>query len=189
MEKLVKCKACDKEIAKGVKKCPSCGKDQRNFFQKHKIITGIGVLVIISALSQLGGEDASPTNSTDKKAAATTQSENASVTDAPIIEPLVLTTDDLFDALDKNALKASKTYKEQYVELTGKLTTIDSSGDYFSIGSLTEEFSFASILCNISKEHLDAVMEFEEGQEVTVTGTISDVGEVLGYTVKVESIK
>ncbi|MDJ1630451.1 hypothetical protein QNN00_04875 [Bacillus velezensis] len=28
---LVSCKACGKEIAKGVKKCPNCGKDQRNF--------------------------------------------------------------------------------------------------------------------------------------------------------------
>lgn len=29
--KLVPCKACGQEIAKGVKKCPNCGKDQRNF--------------------------------------------------------------------------------------------------------------------------------------------------------------
>lgn len=32
MSKLVSCKACEQEIAKGVKKCPNCGKDQRNFF-------------------------------------------------------------------------------------------------------------------------------------------------------------
>ncbi|AXV63765.1 DUF4352 domain-containing protein, partial [Bacillus subtilis] len=37
--KLTHCKACGQEIAKGVKKCPNCGKDQRNFFMRHKIIT------------------------------------------------------------------------------------------------------------------------------------------------------
>lgn len=26
-KKMVKCKACSKDIAKGVKKCPNCGKD------------------------------------------------------------------------------------------------------------------------------------------------------------------
>ncbi len=68
MENLVKCKACGKEIAKGVKKCPSCGKDQRNFFMKHKIITGIAVLFILGAIgSQLGGDDDTTTTTNNKK--------------------------------------------------------------------------------------------------------------------------
>ena len=54
MAKLVPCKACEKEIAKGVKKCPSCGKDQRNWFMKHKILTTIGILLILSILGSLG---------------------------------------------------------------------------------------------------------------------------------------
>lgn len=39
MNELTNCKACGKEIAKVVKKCIHCGKDQRNFFMKHKIFT------------------------------------------------------------------------------------------------------------------------------------------------------
>lgn len=49
MSKLVKCKSCGKEIAKGAK-CPSCGKDNRNFFSKHKILTGVGALVILGVI-------------------------------------------------------------------------------------------------------------------------------------------
>lgn len=50
------CKACGKEIAKGVHKCPHCGKDQRNFFMKHKIISAVGILVILCAIGgALGG--------------------------------------------------------------------------------------------------------------------------------------
>lgn len=48
---MVNCKACGKEIAKGVKKCPHCGKDQRNFFMRHKIITGILVIVLLVGIS------------------------------------------------------------------------------------------------------------------------------------------
>jgi len=55
---MVSCKACNKEIAKGVKKCPHCGKDQRNFFMKHKILTGILVVVLLAAIgSAIGGDD------------------------------------------------------------------------------------------------------------------------------------
>lgn len=56
MSKLVPCKACNKEIAKGIKKCPSCGKDQRNWFMRHKILSTLGVLIFISLLSSLGGD-------------------------------------------------------------------------------------------------------------------------------------
>ena len=56
--KLTNCKACGKELAKGVKKCTSCGKDQRNFFMKHKILTGILVLAIIGAIGSDGGDNA-----------------------------------------------------------------------------------------------------------------------------------
>lgn len=57
MSSLIKCKACEKDIAKGVKKCPSCGKDQRGWFMRHKIITFVGAfIVLIIAISSLGGE-------------------------------------------------------------------------------------------------------------------------------------
>ena len=29
---LKNCKACGKEVAKGIKRCPNCGKDQRETF-------------------------------------------------------------------------------------------------------------------------------------------------------------
>ncbi|WP_347553256.1 DUF4352 domain-containing protein (plasmid) [Pseudalkalibacillus hwajinpoensis] len=63
MAKLVNCKACEKELAKGVKKCPNCGKDQRSFVMKHKIISFIGIIVIIGGISSAlsGGSDEAST--------------------------------------------------------------------------------------------------------------------------------
>ncbi|HEY8804617.1 MAG TPA: DUF4352 domain-containing protein [Clostridium sp.] len=60
MSKLTNCKACKKEIAKGVKKCPSCGKDQRNFFGRHKIVTGIIVLAVIGIIGSTGNSTTAP---------------------------------------------------------------------------------------------------------------------------------
>ncbi|MBS8266532.1 DUF4352 domain-containing protein [Mesobacillus boroniphilus] len=59
--KLGNCKICGKEIAKGVKKCPHCGKDQRSFFGRHKILSFIGILMlfVIVGTALGGGEEAS----------------------------------------------------------------------------------------------------------------------------------
>lgn len=75
MSKLVNCKACNKEIAKGVKKCPSCGKDQRGFFRRHKIMTFIGAVVVLGIIGgALGGggetETASGTPAEEAKVAS-----------------------------------------------------------------------------------------------------------------------
>lgn len=70
MAGLVECKACSKEIAKGVKKCPNCGKDQRNWFMRHKIMTFIGAIIVISIIASAlgdGGEETSTTTGGDTK--------------------------------------------------------------------------------------------------------------------------
>lgn len=56
MAGLVACKTCGKDIAKGVKKCVHCGKDQRNWFMRHKIMTVLGAIVVILIGSALGSE-------------------------------------------------------------------------------------------------------------------------------------
>ena len=50
MSKLVRCKACGNEVAKGVKKCPNCGKDNRSFVARHKILSAIAMLVILGGV-------------------------------------------------------------------------------------------------------------------------------------------
>ena len=78
MSKLVACKACEKEIAKGVKKCPNCGKDQRNWFMRHKILTTIGIFTILSIMISLGGVDDEQNQLTSEVEAETIKQEEAS---------------------------------------------------------------------------------------------------------------
>ena len=58
MSKLVNCKACGEKVAKGVKKCPNCGKDNRSFVARHKVLSAIAVLVILGGVGGAMSEGA-----------------------------------------------------------------------------------------------------------------------------------
>ena len=166
-----KCKECGAEISSSAKKCPSCGKDQRNWFSRHKLLTVILAIVVIGIIGS-----AIPSATPDTPV-------------APDTPPIVVTVDTLAKDLKDNALNASNTYKNKYVEVTGLLENIDSDGAYFTIGILSGGFSMDTVMCNITKEQQDIVSTLKDKQKVTVTGTITMVGEVLGYAMEVESIK
>lgn len=56
MKKLVNCKACGKEVAKGVKRCPHCSKDNRSFVARHKVLSAIAILVTLGGVCGVMGE-------------------------------------------------------------------------------------------------------------------------------------
>lgn len=89
--------------------------------------------------------------------------------------------------LKENALNAAKKYKGKVVSVTGNVSNIDSSGDYFNLSG--GEFDFTNVMIMIDKKHQDQVSQFAKDQEVTVIGKVDDVGEVLGYTIKAMEIK
>lgn len=159
----------------------NCGADQRNFFVRHKILTGILILIVISISAAMGVRDSSKTTTAPTASSVATQQPKAA--------PMVVTADKLVEDLKSNALNASDTYKGKYVEVTGQLSAIDSSGKYFSIAPMNNDFSLTTILCNITPEQKATVSKFTSKQKVTVTGTITDVGDVMGYTLNVESVK
>ena len=72
--KMINCRACGKEIAKGAKVCPNCGKDQRNFFSKHKIVSFLLILFVIGGIgSAFGGNS---TETIDSNSQSKVQEEN-----------------------------------------------------------------------------------------------------------------
>lgn len=70
MNKLVKCKACGQEIAKGTK-CVHCGKDQRNFLAKHKVLTGLTIIIVIGVIANSGNNKPALVEPTATKPAVT----------------------------------------------------------------------------------------------------------------------
>ena len=57
------CKECGAEVSsKGI--CPKCGKDQRNFFVKHKVITFILIVIILGIIIGVNGSGDNKSQST-----------------------------------------------------------------------------------------------------------------------------
>ena len=164
MSDLIKCKACNQEIAKGVDKCIHCGKDQRNFFKKHKIITGILVLFLIGIInSALKDDTTTPTNTTNNTPVAKQE-----------IEALKISAIDLAKQYVDNEVKADKDYKDKLIEVNGKITEIGVSfGQTYIVLSSGVDFSLTNIQCFFDdKAEIDKISDLNKGDTVTVQGTV-----------------
>lgn len=106
----------------------------------------------------------------------------------PEDEYLVCTVSELVDALEGNALNAKETYEGKYIEVTGRVETIDASGEYICLYPTDESWSVYYVQCFIkTDEHLEVVKGVKTGDTVTLRGEIIMVGEVLGYGLNIHS--
>lgn len=96
----------------------------------------------------------------------------------------------MLDELENNALSASEKYKEKYIEIKGKLETIDSSGKYISVKSLTKNSIFSTIRCDIKDDSQKTeIMKLNKGDVIIVKGKIKSVGEIIGYSLDISEIQ
>ena len=193
-EKLMKCKTCGAEIAAKAKSCPQCGaKNKKPFYQKWWFWV-ILVLLLVGSAGAGSGETTSADSTAGGKPA------DSSVQDTPAKEtpetPAEISythydVTELFDTLSSNALKAKNTFKDQYVEIEGYLSVIDSDGNYIGVGAHSGHYQYLlqNIQCYIKgKDQLAQIMELNIGDPIIVRGKIKDVGEVLGYRLNIDSI-
>jgi hypothetical protein len=185
------CKKCGKEILSSARICPYCGKKQKPPILEIILLT----LCIFGLIGQINTKSMVNSSTEVAKKSLTTNKQEISVpTPTPVPTPkpkptVEISTDELLKVLNENALKASMMYKNKIVKLTGRLTNIDAQGKYFTLGPIKQQYTFVGVHCSINKDHIDTVLNFINGQSVTVTGQITIVGEVLGYTLEVDSIE
>ena len=171
--KMTTCKTCGKEMAKSAKVCPSCGaKNKKPFFTKPWFIV-IVALIIIGAIASGGKSKSGNTTAVADK----TNSNNSEVKDTTAesttiaIEYVDYTVDDLMAQLEENALKASNDQK------------------YITLYPNTD-FAITGIQCYIKNDDTKSkVAELSKDSLVTLTGKITDVGEVLGYSLNIDNIE
>ena len=187
--KMTVCKSCGAKIAKSAKTCPSCGAKNKNR-KKKLLILAVIALVVIVIIAAASGKDkdapapaaaANPASATAKAANATDAADTTQA--APDYETVEI--EKLFDELENNAYNAQQKWKNRYITITGgKVAAIDASGQYFSIESKLDDYWLKTVHVSIPREIRDEVMRsISSGADVTVRGKISDVGELLGYTV------
>lgn len=206
------CKHCGATIASNAKICPSCGGKNAKPIYKRPWFIAIVVVLGLSVIGSFAGSNANKANTkapgTSHSAASTVTSQSRSeesgvngisaaseasavsvVSSAPSISYTPYTVSKLLDDLETNAMKASNDYKGQYVELTGTLNVIDSSGKYISLNPENDEFTLIGIQCYIkSDDQKNAIMEMTKGDTLVVKGKIKDVGEIMGYSLDIDEI-
>lgn len=170
------CKHCQTEIPKKAKVCPNCRKKQGG--KLKWIIIAIVALIAIGSMASGGDEGSKETG----------KSTSSAKNEEQIKEYVTVSVDDMMKALSENAMSASDTYKNQYLEVTGRLDVIDSSGKY--IGLYPENtISIVGVTCYIKgDEQLEAVKSMKTGDIVTLKGKCTTVGEVMGYSLDIEEI-
>ena len=139
-------------------------------------------LVVLVAIFGGGGSDKSSTSS---NSTTITQQQQAPKNYTEV-DVAVMMSD-----LENNAMAAQKKYKGKDVKVSGKLGTIDSDGDYISIQP-DDQFAIRGVHCTVNKKDKaqeDYVMNLQKDQWVTAYGTITDVGELMAYTMKVDKFE
>jgi hypothetical protein len=152
-------------------------KASRPWFMKKRFWL-IGIIVIGIAASALGGGGGSSSSS---------DSSSETSQEATATPPVQVTAEQLLTELEGNALAAKNSWDGKRVTITGTLNNIDASGDYFTLRG-NNEYSFINVQVYIDDSFVDAVSAFKKGQTVTVTGEITGVGEIMGYSVDAQSI-
>ncbi|MEI8061366.1 MAG: hypothetical protein WCG99_03685 [Candidatus Berkelbacteria bacterium] len=71
-----KCPKCKEDIADGAIKCKHCNADLRNWFARHKFLTGfLGLIILIIIISAAGGGDKKDSSSSSSSSTSTTKTE------------------------------------------------------------------------------------------------------------------
>ncbi len=96
----------------------------------------------------------------------------------------------IIDELKDNALRAESKYQNAYIEFTGKISNIDSDGSYISVEpTYADEWNFDTIMCYIkSSDQKNFILEKSVGDQVTIKGKVISIGEVMGYSLNIDSI-
>ncbi len=180
--KLTTCPVCGAEMASSAKACPSCGAKPKKPIYK-KWWAWVLLVVVIAVIGGSVGSSKGGDSGSQNAPAQDTPSQEITYTHYNVTE--------LFDALQNNALKAQDTFKGQYVEIEGYLYVIDSDGKYFSVSAGSNNFNY--ILQNVQcflkdDQQRQQIMEMSVDSPITVRGKITQVGEVLGYSLSVDSI-
>lgn len=169
------------------------GKNKKPIYKRPWFIVLV-VLIVIGAIGSAGGKDES-SNTVSKENNTTTNdtvADNKDSSQKEVEEEISYTAynvSELMDDLNSNAMKATDKYEKQYVELTGRLNVIDSSGKYISITPVDDEFAIMGVQCYIKNDdQKTAIMDMSIGDTVIVKGKITDVGEVMGYSLDIDEI-
>ena len=140
----------------------------------------LSVLALFAVGFAASDEDESETNNAEEQVNESVTYESASAAD-------------MLSDLEKNEMRAQKKYADKNLAISGYLGSMDSEGEYFTLEPSPNSTSFIKeVRCEIPKSKREAItniiIEKEKGDHIVVKGKVQDMGEVIGYEVKVDDV-
>jgi hypothetical protein len=162
------CPKCGESILSNAQKCKHCGSDTRNWFAKHKIITGILALFLLGMVMN-AISPSSPSSSNSDSPAAAERQPDARVTATA-----------LYAAYEANGIAADAAYKDKIVEVSGTVGNVDKDILDSMYVTLKTGNIIGSVQCMLEDSELNTAMSLSEGNQITVVGRVSGkLGNVL----------
>ena len=174
------CKNCNSQLPGNSTICPQCGANNKKPIYKRVWFIILCIIVVFAIIGAAAGDGDNPRadNSGNKPA------------EEEVIEYTGYDIANMNADLESNAAAAKDKYMDKYVEITGELSNIDSDGNYISLTDPDDEWDLVGIMCYIeTDEQLDEVKELSTGDDVTVGGKVTNVGEIIGYSIDIDYIK
>lgn len=176
-----KCPKCGEEVQSSAKVCKHCKADLRNWFAKHKVLTGILVFIIIGIIGSVGGDKSTKTANTTSDTKTDTASENKAtpVAETKQAEPqqqapqITVTSATLSKEYSENEVSADAKYKDKLLEVSGKIVSISNGTfDNEMVVKLSDgQYDISGAMCYMKTSERDKVLTFKKGQQVTLIGT------------------
>ncbi len=157
------------------------------------IIAVVGIIIVGSASSSepLESNEQGNTNGTQVETLKTdTNNNNESSNNESNTQYQEVDLQSMIDDLKNNALRAEAKYQNAYVEFTGKIASFDSDGAYITVEPINADaWNFDTVMCYIKNtDQKNFLLEKSVGDQVTIKGKIFSIGEVLGYSLNIDSV-
>ncbi len=151
----------------------------------------IGIAVVIGLIGSCAGG-----GTKDQSKATTTTSSSSSSSGAAQAKQKVYADADinvLIKEAKENAASVNQNYKKKDVKIIGgKILNIDSDLKYITVEGTDPNYTMLHVRCDIksdNKDLKDSILKLKKGENVTVYGTITDVGDLMGYSLKLDKIE
>lgn len=177
-QKLIRCKSCGAQIAKSAKHCPNCGaKQHQGVYTACVIVIILAVIGIVSTIIDGDGNTPAGTNEDNTASVssnhATPDIEQDGKTNS--IEVISISSQDLYDTYEENAVNADTLYKDKILAVTGEI--IDITQDIFTKKpciklDVGDPYGLSSVYCFFKdNDEINAyIAELRDGETVTIYG-------------------
>lgn len=150
------------------------------FYKKTWFTVIAAIVVFLAIISSFGNKKQTGNNSPATTQTAKKQKQYAEADINVLIKQV-----------KENAAAANKNYKGKNVKIVnGTISNIESGASYIVLQG-TDRYSLINVQCftHGKKALKDVIVKLKNKQDVTVYGTITDVGEIMGYSLDLDKIE